>query len=172
MGERQDSRARKELVDVFVVASRALVGLAVRSIESAPIDISLPGWRVVVVLDTRGPQPIGTLADVLGVHPSNASRLCTRLDGLGLTTRRRADADGRVVEVSLTERGHAFVGEVMAARRKEIEAVLGRMEVDDARATVAALEAFAEATHEPMQDWHDPWVEVADPDPRKEQPDR
>lgn len=158
--------SRDDLVDAFLVASRALVAVAARSIEAAPVEISLPGFRVLVVLDTRGPQPIGSLAEVLGVHPSNASRLCTRLDQHGLTSRRRASADGRVVEVSLTARGHEVVAAVTEARRREIARVLEQLSPADAEATTAALDAFNTAAGESLQSWADPWVDVAGATPR------
>lgn len=166
--QEQGEGTQAELVDLFVVASRALVGLAVRSIESAPIELSVPGFRVLVVLDSRGPQPIGALAAGLGVHPSNASRLCTRLDGLGLTARSRGAGDGRVVEVSLTRKGHDLVSQVMDVRRAEITGVLDRMDIEDTAAAVAALEAFARATDEPLRSWSDPWIDVADASPGRD----
>ena len=163
MSEHQeDDRAREALTDAFLVASRVLVGIAARSIGAAPVDVSLPGFRVLVVLDTRGPQPIGAIAELLQVHPSNASRLCTRLDELELTSRRRGSGDGRVVEVSLTPRGHEVVAAVTEARRREIAGVLSRLELADARSAVGALTAFSGAYGEHgLDSWDAPWVDQA-----------
>src|SRR4051794_25988379 len=71
----------------FVTASRALVAIAIRSIEAAPVAVPVPQHRVLVLLAANGPQAIGTLAQQLGVNPSNATRVCDRLERLDLVRR-------------------------------------------------------------------------------------
>jgi DNA-binding MarR family transcriptional regulator len=143
-----------DLADAFLTASRALIGLAVRSIEAAPVDVTVAQHRVLVLLAARGDLTIGDLADGLGVNPSNATRYCDRLQRLGLVHRARSLEDGRVVRVGLTQEGHALVTAVTERRRQEVDEVLERMTGPDAIRVVAALRAFNRAAGEVEdRDW-------------------
>lgn len=143
-----------DLADAFLTASRALIGLAVRSIEAAPVDVTVAQHRVLVLLAGRGDLTIGDLADGLGVNPSNATRYCDRLQRLGLVHRARSVDDGRMVQVRLTQEGQALVTAVTERRRQEIDQVLERMTGPDAIRVVAALRAFNRAAGEVEdRDW-------------------
>jgi len=139
---------REELADAFVTASRALVGMAVRSIAAAPVEITLTQHRALVLLANHGSQSIGALASPLGVNHSNASRLCDRLERLGLVARRRSESDARSVEISLTETGNDLLDRVDQHRRNEVMQVLTTMRQVDAKVAIRALAAFADAAHE------------------------
>ena len=136
------------LTDSFVTASRALVGLAVRSIESASVPITVSQHRVLVVLAAEGPHTVGELAELTGVNQSNASRLCDRLQRFGLVERGRAEHDARVVLVSLTRRGKSVLDSVTARRRREIARVLSHLSPTQVATLVDALNAFSDAAHE------------------------
>ena len=143
-----------DLDDAFLTASRALIGLAVRSIEAAPVEVTVAQHRVLVLLAGRGDLTIGDLADGLGVNPSNATRYCDRLQRLGLVHRARSVEDGRMVQVRLTQEGQALVTAVTERRRQEIDRVLERMTGPDAIRVVAALRAFNRAAGEVEdRDW-------------------
>ena len=148
------SRSTDELAEAFLTASRVLVGLAVQSLGAAPVEITMAQHRVLVLLASRGEQQIGDIATELRVNPSNATRHCDRLQKLGLLARERSTADGRVVQVALTDAGRMVVDAVSEARREEISRVLGEMPADQRSAVLAALESFAEAAHERSdRDW-------------------
>ena len=143
-----------DLADAFLTSSRALIGLAVRSIEAAPVDVTVAQHRVLVLLAARGDLTIGDLADGLGVNSSNATRYCDRLQRLGLVHRARSVEDGRMVQVGLTQEGQALVTAVTERRRQEIDRVLERMTGPDAIRVVAALRAFNRAAGEVEdRDW-------------------
>ena len=143
-----------DLADAFLTASRALIGLAVRSIEAAPVDVTVAQHRVLVLLAARGDLTIGDLADGLGVNPSNATRYCDRLQRLELVHRARSVEDGRMVRVGLTQEGQALVTAVTERRRQEVDEVLERMTGPDAIRVVAALRAFNRAAGEVEdRDW-------------------
>jgi DNA-binding MarR family transcriptional regulator len=134
--------------EAFIRASRALVGMAIRSIGAAPVEVTLPQHRLLVLLANGGPQTVGQLAEQLGVDQSNASRLGDRLQRLGLVVRQRSASDGRAVEITLASPGHELLAAVDAARRREVERVLAAMSPEDVAAAVRALEAFSTAAHE------------------------
>jgi DNA-binding MarR family transcriptional regulator len=149
--------APRDVTDAFVTASRALVSLAVRTIDDAPVDVTLAQHRVLVLLAARGDLPVGDIADGLGVNPSNATRICDRLQRLGLISRTRSPQDGRVVVVGLSDDGAALVKDINARRRVEVEKVIGRMTPEQTARAVEALAVFNRAAGEiEDQDWTTP----------------
>ena len=136
------------LTDAFVTAARALVAVAVRSVNAAPVDITLPQHRVLVLLASRGEQSVGALAEQLGVNASNASRVCDRLQRLGLVSRRRSTHDARSVKVALTDDGVEVLRVVGEHRHQEVRRILSSVGPDTAGVALEALRAFNEAAGE------------------------
>jgi DNA-binding MarR family transcriptional regulator len=143
--------AAEELAEAFVTASRALVGIAVHSIGSAPVDITVAQFRLLVLVAT-GDRTVGDIAQRLGVNQSNASRHCDRLQRLGLLERRRSATDGRVVHVRLTPAGEDLVDAVTRQRRADVRRVLDRLPLADSTAALDALRAFNDAASELVDD--------------------
>lgn len=146
------------VIDAVLRASRALVGVAARSITSVADDVTLPQYRALVVLAGHGPQSLAALAAELRVNPSTATRMCDRLVRRGLVRRRAARGDRRQVRLALTEAGRGLLDEVTAARRAEIERIVGSLPSEVRTELVASLSAFAEAAGELSdQDWAAGW---------------
>ena len=151
-------QGKDELVDAVLGASRALVGVAARSLATVAEDVTLAQYRVLIVLAARGPQRLADLATALGVDRSTATRMCDRLVRKGLVHRRRTSQDRRGVRVSLATAGGELVAEVSRRRRAEIATIVGRMPKAHRRPVLNALRAFAEAAGEvPEQDWSLGW---------------
>lgn len=148
MGRSRPEATRAAAADAFITASRALVGIAVRSINAAPVEVTLAQHRLLVLLATHGDQTVKALAELLDVNASNVSRLCDRLQRLGLLARGRSSADGRSVVVSLTDDGRNLLEAVRAHRREVVMRVLGEMRALDVEAAIDALGAFSAAAHE------------------------
>ena len=145
-----------ELATAFVTASRALVGIAIRSIEAAPVEVTVVQHRVLVLLAAEGPQAIGTLAQQLGVNPSNATRVCDRLQRLGLVRRTRPPHDGRAVHVTITPAGRRLVDAVSQHRRRAVAAVLEQLSPEQVDTVVSAMTEFNRAAHERAEvEWAD-----------------
>jgi DNA-binding MarR family transcriptional regulator len=149
-----------ELVEAFLSASRALVAVAARSLASGGADITLPQYRALVLLASRGALRVSDLAELLAVNGSTATRLCDRLQVRGLVARDRSVDDRRSVNVSLTASGAELVHHVTVARRRDIGLVLAAMPVDSRQAILGSLRAFASAAGEvPEQSWSLGWGE-------------
>ncbi len=147
-----------ELVEAFLSASRALVGVAARSLAAGDADITLPQYRALVLLASRGPQRIRELAELLGVNSSTATRYCDRLQRRGLVRRERFGEDHRAVYVSLTDAGRRLVQQVTQARRRQIGDILQAMPVESRQPLLMALRGFADAAGEvPEQAWSLGW---------------
>ena len=151
-------RHDRGLVDAFIAASRALVAVAARSLADLGEEVTLPQYRALVVLRTRGPQRAADLASLLDVTPSTASRMIERLVRKHLVRRVRTKDDRRAVRVHLTDAGQTVVSQVTDRRRAEIEHILKQMPAQGRKALTSALRSFADAAGEaPEQDWALGW---------------
>ena len=137
-----------EVVEELLATSRALVGVAVRSLAAAPVDITVAQQRVLVLLAAQGPQSVGRIAEQLGVNPSNASRHCDRLQRLGLLGRSRSAEDGRVVRIALTAEGRELLESVTQHRRDALAGVVRRLPADERAAVLVALRRLNAANEE------------------------
>lgn len=148
---------RPNVIDAVLLASRALVGVAAKSVAEVEDEITLPQYRALVVLATSD-RNLGELAEALDVHPSSATRLCTRLEAKGLISRRPATRSRRELLVSLTGEGRTLVDTVTRRRRREIARVMARIPEREQRVVVHALGIFAEAASEmPEPSWSFGW---------------
>ncbi|KLL09523.1 MULTISPECIES: MarR family winged helix-turn-helix transcriptional regulator [Protofrankia] len=141
-----------ELTDAVLTASRLLVAVSARSLTAVGEDVTLPQFRMLVVLASRGPLRAGDLADFLAVHPSTATRMADRLVAAGLIDRLGNPDNRREVNVALTVTGRQLVEDVTRRRRAEITAIVARMDPRLRGSLVAALRAFAAAGGEPGVD--------------------
>jgi DNA-binding MarR family transcriptional regulator len=137
-----------ELVDAFVRASRALVGVAVRSIAASPVALTPPQYRALVLVASARADTVSTLREHLGINQSNVSRLVERLDRLGLVARRRSSTDARTVVITLTPLGREALDAVSRQRRAEIAEVLAALDEPDREGALRAMRAFDAAARE------------------------
>jgi DNA-binding MarR family transcriptional regulator len=148
-GRRDDVTA---LTSAVLTASRLLVAVSARSLAAAEERVTLPQFRLLVLLATHGETNLVTLADRLVVNPSTALRMVDRLAYAGLVSRRVNPVSRRETLLRLTDAGQQIVDEVTARRRAEIAAIITRMSPKDRVGLVRALRAFADAGGEPSTD--------------------
>jgi DNA-binding MarR family transcriptional regulator len=154
--------AHVDAVDAVLIASRALVAVATKSLGAAAEETTIAQYRSLVVLASRGPQRLVDLASALGVAPSTAGRMCERLTRKGLIRRHRARADRRTVLVSITPAGRAVVDQATTRRRALIAEILTVLPPEQQRDIAVALRTFAQAAGEvPDSDWPAPSEEPA-----------
>jgi DNA-binding MarR family transcriptional regulator len=134
--------------EVVLSATRALVGVAARSLAAVSEDVTIAQHRVLVLLEGRGPQTMRALAEQLDVSPSTATRVCDRLVDKKLVRRRIDDNDRRAVRVDLTPRGRKLIEHVMQRRRALIAAILEHLPPASQRRLADALLEFAAAAGE------------------------
>ena len=135
-----------------LTASRLLVAVAARSLAAVEDTVTLPQFRLMVVLAYRGPMKLAAVADQLAVNPSTALRMIDRLAAAGMVSRHVNPQVRREIIVRLTQEGARVVDDVTARRRTEIAAIVARMTPPQRTRLVAALRAFALAGDEPPAD--------------------
>ena len=117
-----------------------LVGL-VRSL-TPPDGISLTAAATLATLERSGPQRLTALAVREGVTQPAMTQLIGRLQDAGLVRREADPADGRVVQVSLTDRGQDTLARRRAARAERLAAILAQVSPEHRAALGAALPAI------------------------------
>jgi DNA-binding MarR family transcriptional regulator len=150
-------------VAALMAASRAFVGLAARSLADLDAEVTLPQFRALVVLATRGPQRVADISAELGVAPSTGTRMCDRLTRKGLVGRSRSASDRRVIRLRLTAAGRELVEAVIRRRREELSRIVAATSAYWRPGVTEALTAFAAAVGElPEQEWWLGWTSHAD----------
>lgn len=136
-------------VESVLRASRALLGVVARSVAEALESVTLPQFRVLVVLASTGPAPIGVLAGKLGTVPSTFSRFLDRMEEAGLVARQPSPDSRREVLIALQPKGAAIVEEATERRRQAFGEILQRLGSTQRAALLAAMDDFSAAAGEP-----------------------
>lgn len=132
-----------------LTASRLLVAVSARSLAAIEDRVTLPQFRLLVVLSNHGSAKLVVLADRLGVNPSTAMRMIDRLIAAGLADRQTNPENRRETVLQLTREGRRLVDEVTARRRREIASIVERLAPEQRSSLIGALTAFTEAGGEP-----------------------
>jgi DNA-binding MarR family transcriptional regulator len=114
-------------VDLVLRAARVFAAVTAESIARSGPGVTLPQLRVLTVASEIGTLNNADVARTLGIHISNASRLCERLVQAGLLDRRDNAIDRRQVDLSLTDAGRRLVDSVAEHRRQAFSAILAGM---------------------------------------------
>jgi DNA-binding MarR family transcriptional regulator len=120
IAERECPKAPDGLTDAALDALWEFVGIADASLVAAGVQVTLTQFRALTMIVRHGPLPATTLARLVGVAPSSATRMCDRLVRDGLLDRRPSLEDRRVVTLSLTRQGGAVVRNVTKWRRRAL----------------------------------------------------
>ncbi|MBY8341041.1 MarR family transcriptional regulator [Streptomyces spinosirectus] len=131
-------------------ASRLLLAVSARSLAEYEDRVTLPQFRMLVVLETRGATKLVALADLLQVAPSTAMRMVDRLIAAGLADRQTNPENRRETLLQLTDEGRRAVAHVTARRRAEIATIVERLAPTQRLALIEALNAFNRAGGEPL----------------------
>ena len=138
-----------ELV-AFEIATRDLVGVALRSVEN--LEVSLPQFRLLMVLQEQGRSTSTECARALGVVGSSVTRLADRLHASGHLVRGTDPSNRSVVTLELTGQGRKLVRQISARRRRELSRVLDRLDPAERTACAAALRTLHELLGEGYAD--------------------
>jgi DNA-binding MarR family transcriptional regulator len=139
----------EDLVTAVLTASRVLVSISARSLGTVAETLTLPQFRMLVLLHSRGAMNLSRLAEQLAVNPSTAMRMIDRLIAAGMVARETNAQDRREVAIELTDKGADTVVEATERRRADIAAIIGQMPPEQRTGLVHALRAFTEASDEP-----------------------
>jgi DNA-binding MarR family transcriptional regulator len=134
--------------DATLTASRALLGVVARSVSDVLEMVSLPQFRILVVIASAGPLRMGALAQRVGSTPSTLSRAIDRLEAGGWVRREPSPDSRREILIHLSPHGEQLVAHVTDRRRREIADILDQLKPADRAAVGRAFALFAAAAGE------------------------
>ncbi|MFJ2092894.1 MarR family winged helix-turn-helix transcriptional regulator [Streptomyces sp. NPDC087901] len=127
-------------------ASELLEVLWGRGQEAAPPGTVSPSQlRALLVIERQEGSNLRSLGEALGSRAPSVSRLCDRMEAMGLVQRDPSPISRREVELRLTVRGRALLEECRAIRTRELSAVLEQMKPAEVAALAEGLAAFHSA---------------------------
>jgi DNA-binding MarR family transcriptional regulator len=108
----KNSFALADFVPYLLNRAGVRIGLAFgRDIQ--PLGLTLPMWRVMVVLWESDNQRLGDIAERTSIDMSTLSRLVVTLQRKQFIVRRRSGVDGRALNISLTDKGRAMTERII-----------------------------------------------------------
>ncbi|GGZ02524.1 MarR family winged helix-turn-helix transcriptional regulator [Pseudoduganella plicata] len=86
--------------------------------EMAPLDLTASQFVVVIGAMRQRARTVTEFGRLAGIEPGPMSRLLDRMEAKGIIRKVRDQADGRQVNVELTEKGIALYPQINAGLRK------------------------------------------------------
>ena len=126
-------------------AAEALVGVLDTAASRHSVGVSPTQLRVLSLIMAHPDANVNRLAELLDVVPSSASRLCDRLEAVGLVRRVADPRDRREVRLMPTAAAETLLRELQDRRHQAVQAVLDRMPNRVQHELLLALVAFSQA---------------------------
>lgn len=138
-----DGAATPDDVAALELMARAMVGLTMQSVEVLGGEVSLPQFRLLLVLSGLGRVPSSRLAAEMGTSASSVTRLADRLEAAGLLVRGTDSRSRSVVTLEVTQAGVALVARVVARRQELLAGALSQLAPGERAAMVGVARRFA-----------------------------
>lgn len=126
-------------------AAEALIGVLDSAASRHTVSVSPTQLRVLSLIMAHPDTNVNRLAELLDVVPSSASRLCDRLEAVGLLRRVADPRDRREVRLIPTGSAETLLRELKERRHQAVQAVLDRMPHRQQHELLLALVAFSQA---------------------------
>jgi DNA-binding MarR family transcriptional regulator len=113
-------------------------------LREAGVSLDRALFPLLVRIQRRGPLGVGELADLVGRDYTTVSRQVAKLENLGLITRQSGEADRRVTEAVVTEKGQAVSELFDAARERLAQRALADWSEQDLKELARLLRRFTD----------------------------
>jgi DNA-binding MarR family transcriptional regulator len=109
------------------------------------VDVTPQQAETLQLISERGAVSTSSLAVMLGIDPSTASRNLSGLERGNLISRKKGADDGRQTDVRLTQKGKRAADAVNAGSLTSLAGVLERLPRGERQKVIDALELVARA---------------------------
>jgi DNA-binding MarR family transcriptional regulator len=141
IADRVDSPATDAALATSLAAGLERVVGLLRAL-SQPSGLSMTAVSTLSTLERSGPTRLTQLAALAGVTQPAMTQLISRLEDDGLVRREPDPADGRVVQVTVTDDGRATLARRRARRAERLTVILAQLSPEHRAALTAALPAL------------------------------
>jgi DNA-binding MarR family transcriptional regulator len=143
-----------------LMTGRRMIGrLAIQNITPGLELSHLDVLEAVRRAEASGEVTVGTIADILRIDPSRASRIVAEMVTRGVLRRKASQADARRIVVVLTALGQKLLSEIKAQKLKNIETIVEGWPAEDietfARLFDQFVGGFEQAFHTRYKDSED-----------------
>ena len=111
----------------------------------AEFGISLSEWRVMAHLAQQKKVSVREIYTRVGMDKSKVSRAAARLEAAGIVLKKVNSADKRLIELSLTSKGHAMMAKIAPMSRAFEDDVLAALPAAQRKALDQALDILLNA---------------------------
>jgi DNA-binding MarR family transcriptional regulator len=147
-GVGDDRHAEREAVIARIMGARRRMAHLFAFTRSDPLltaNLTMPQFRLLLVLALRRGAAGHDLAESMGVSLATITGIVDRLAAQGLVTRREDPRDRRVRRVELTTAGRGLVDDIAAAGTASQRRLLDRLSLDDLAILERAFGLLADA---------------------------
>ncbi|WP_246667074.1 MarR family winged helix-turn-helix transcriptional regulator [Agrobacterium sp. T29] len=122
----------RELLSYRLQTVAAIMAKSAAARYKAEFDLSLGEWRAIAHLAERSPMALNEVAKACGLDKGQMSRVIRSLVARELVVREVGRRGGRIIDLSLTSKGHALYRKVTAVateRNNAFQACLSEAEL-------------------------------------------
>jgi DNA-binding MarR family transcriptional regulator len=130
------------LVDLVGLMNRPQRDSALLQEAGVLLDRAL--FPLLIVVERKGPLGVVELAELVGRDYTTVSRQITKLDSLGLITRRPSKSDKRVREVVITAKGKEMTSAIDSARERMATVLFAKWSKRDLQDLARLMRRFAD----------------------------
>lgn len=113
-------------------------------------DLTMPQWKLLMVLQAGEVRTVGELARVLGVRLPTVSGVLDRLEALGLIVRQSDLRDRRVVRIRLTAAGRELTGRLARVGQEHFRHWLSPLCDEEVETVARAFELLARTAEQTL----------------------
>jgi DNA-binding MarR family transcriptional regulator len=130
------------LVDLVGLMNRPQRDSALLQEAGVLLDRAL--FPLLIVVERKGPLGVVELAELVGRDYTTVSRQITKLDSLGLITRRPSKSDKRVREAVITAKGKEMTSAIDSARERMATVLFAKWSKRDLQDLARLMRRFAD----------------------------
>ena len=141
-------KAPKEQLVVRVIELEKAAYLALRPIvpkEWLNVDLTMPQFRIVLLLFTDGPARVSALASALDVSLATTTGITDRLVQHGFIVKENDPEDGRAVICQLSGKGREVIARLWELRESRVRSLLERIPLTKLEVVSKAMKTILEA---------------------------
>jgi DNA-binding MarR family transcriptional regulator len=125
-----------------MIGRRVLARLAISNVAPSLEITHLDVLDSIRRAEPEGEVTVGTIAEMMRIDPSRASRIVGEMVTRGALRREASQADARRIIVVMTETGQQLMAEIQAVKRNVIESVLADWPEDDVASFAHLFDRF------------------------------